>query len=117
MLPHEFCKIFKNTCFVKYLQMVAFLARIQKQPSRGVLRKRNSENMQQIYREHPCRSVISIKLQSNFNEITLRHGCSLVNLLHIFRVPFLKNISGRLLLQDSITWRKVLSKISQFLLD
>ena len=41
-------------------------------------------------REHPHRSVISIKLQSNFIEITLRHRCSLVNLLHIFRTPFLK---------------------------
>ena len=25
--------------------------------------------------EHPCRSAISIKLQSNFIEISLRHGC------------------------------------------
>ena len=48
--------------------------------------------------EHPCRSVISIKLQSNFIEITLRHGCSLVNLLHIFRKPFLRSTSGWLLL-------------------
>ena len=48
--------------------------------------------------EHPCRSAISIKLQSNFIEITLRHGCSPVNLLHISRTPFLKNTSGRLLL-------------------
>ena len=39
--------------------------------------------------EHPCRSVIYIKLQSNFIEIKLRHGCSSVNLLHIFRTPFL----------------------------
>ena len=38
--------------------------------------------------EHPCRSVISIKLLCNFIEITLRHGCSPVNLLYIFRVPF-----------------------------
>ena len=30
--------------------------------------------------EHPCRS--------NFIEITLRHGCSPVYLLHIFRTPF-----------------------------
>ena len=35
--------------------------------------------------EHPCRSVISIKLQSNFIEIVLLHECSPVNLLHIFR--------------------------------
>ena len=29
--------------------------------------------------EDPCRSVISIKMQSDFVEITLRHGCSPVN--------------------------------------
>ena len=28
-----------------------------------------------------------------------RHGCSLVNLLHIFRTPFFKNTSGWLLLR------------------
>ena len=48
-------------------------------------------------REHPRRSVISINLISNFIEITLRYGCCPVNLLHIFRTPFLKNTSGRLL--------------------
>ena len=40
--------------------------------------------------EHPCQSVISIKLLCNFAEITLRHGCSPVNLLHIFKTPFLR---------------------------
>ena len=39
--------------------------------------------------EHPCRSAISIKLLSNFIEITLRHGRSPVILLHIFRTLFL----------------------------
>ena len=34
--------------------------------------------------EQPCWSSISIKLQSNFTEITIRHGCSPVNLPHIF---------------------------------
>ena len=43
--------------------------------------------------EHPCRSVISIKMQSNVIETTLRNGCSPVNLLHIFRAPFTENIS------------------------
>ena len=38
--------------------------------------------------EHPCRAVILIKVQSNFIEITLRHGCSPVNLLHISRIPW-----------------------------
>ena len=48
--------------------------------------------------EHPCQSAISINLQINFIEITLRHVCSPVNLLHIFRTPFSKNTSGRILL-------------------
>ena len=47
---------------------------------------------------HPCRSVISIKLLCNFIEIALQYGCSPVNLLHIFRTPFTKNKSERLLL-------------------
>ena len=47
-----------------------------------------------VAREHPCRSVISIKLQ-----ITLLHGFSPVNLLHIFRTPFSKNTFGWLLLK------------------
>ena len=42
--------------------------------------------------EHPCRSVISIKLQSNFIENTLLHGCCPVNLLHIFLTPFPKHL-------------------------
>ena len=48
--------------------------------------------------EHLCRRAISIKLLCNFIEIALRHGCSTVNLLHIFRTRSLKNTSGWLLL-------------------
>ena len=44
------------------------------------------------------RSAISLKLQSNFNEIALRHGWSPVNVLHIFKTPFLQNTSAWLLL-------------------
>ena len=63
---------------------------LQKQLFSGALRISSSEIMQQIYRR--------IKLLCNFIEIALRHGCSHVNLLHIFRTPFPKNTSGRLLL-------------------
>ena len=52
--------------------------------------------------EHTCRSVISINLQSDFIEITLHHGWSPVNLLHIFRTPYLKNTSERLLLNGAV---------------
>ena len=48
--------------------------------------------------ELPCPSVISIKLQSNFIEIILRHGCSPANLLHIFRIFFSNYTSDGLLL-------------------
>ena len=47
--------------------------------------------------EHPCRSVILIKLQCNFIEITFRYGCSSVNLLLILGTHFPKNTSGWLL--------------------
>ena len=52
--------------------------------------------------EHPRRSAISIKLRTNFIEIALLHGCSAVNLLHIFRKPFPRHISGLLLLNFHI---------------
>ena len=64
----------------------------QKQLSRGVLIKRCSEYMQQIYRRTHMPKC------DNFIEITLRHGCSPVNLLHIFRTPFYKNAYGGLVL-------------------
>ena len=61
--------------------------------------------------EHPCRSVISIKLLCNFVEIALRHGYYPVNLLHIFRTPFPKNTSGWLLLKyQSIRLNSILLK-------
>ena len=47
--------------------------------------------------DYPCRSAISIKLQSNFIETILRHGRSPANLLHSFRTAFLKNTSEWLL--------------------
>ena len=52
--------------------------------------------------EHPCRSVISIKLQSNFIEIKRWDWFSPVNLLHIFRTIFYKNTSGGLLLRIAL---------------
>ena len=49
--------------------------------------------MYQITGEHPWWNAMSIKFQ-----IALRHGCSPVNLQHIFRTTFPKNTSGGLLL-------------------
>ena len=66
---------------------------LQKQPLKGVLEKRCSENMQQIYRRTPMPKCYFDKV-----EISLRHGCSPANVLHIFRTPFPRNTSGWLLL-------------------
>ena len=67
----------------------------QKQPFRGVLRKMYSDNIEQIYRTPKMKCDFS-KVASNFIEIAFQHGCSPVNLLHIFRTHFPKNTSGRL---------------------
>ena len=67
-------------------------------PSEVFLRKGVLKICSKFTGEYPCRSAISIELQSNFIEITLRYRCSPVNLLHISRTPFPKNNSGWLLL-------------------
>ena len=76
-----------------------FKFNVEKQPSRGVARKRCSENLQQIYKKTNM---------PNFLEITLQHGYSHVNLLRIFRKPFPKYAFGELLLGVEITciWHK-----------
>ena len=74
---------------------------IQKQPSWGDLRKRCSEYLQKIYRRTPMPKcgfnkfalqlywnctfarVFSCRFAAYFIEITLRHGCSPENLMHI----------------------------------
>ena len=53
--------------------------------------------------EHPCWSVISIKLQSNFIEIALPHRCFPINLLHNIRTPIKKNTFEKLLLRRSFS--------------
>ena len=68
---------------VELLLIKLFLSKdLQKQSSRGVLKI-----CSKFTGEHPCRSIISIMLRSNFIEITLRHRCS-VNLMHIFEHLF-----------------------------
>ena len=84
---------------LKFLNFIFMnLKLLQKHPFRNILEESCSKNMQQIYRETPMPKCDFNKVASNFTEIALRHGCSPVNLLHIFRTPFHKNISGWLLL-------------------
>ena len=90
-----------NKCLINHLGYL----HIQKQPFRGVLKI-----CSKFTGEHPCQSVISIKMLCNFIEITLRHGYSPAKFLHIFRKPFTKPTSRWLLLyvhyQSSIFVRR-----------
>ena len=67
----------------------------------GVLLKKLSQ-------KHPSRGVLrcSENMLCNFTETTLRHGCSPVNLLRIFRTTFSKNASRRLLLSSWKTFSR-----------
>ena len=79
---------------------------LQKQLSRGVPRKRCSENIQQIHGRTP--------MPITYVE-ALRHGCFPVTLLSIFRTPFPRNIPGRPLLMTPalnyyfVVWRTTLT--------
>ena len=86
--------------FVPRLLKIIATRKNHKQPPRGVLRKRCSESIQQIYRRAPMLQCNFNKVARNVIEILLRYGCSFVNLLIIFRTPFPKNTSGGLLLKN-----------------
>ena len=88
-----------SACLACFTCLRAFVPCLthQKQPWRSVLMKSCPENMR-----------VAVQLI----EITLRHGCSPVNLLHCFWALFPKNTSGGLLLTlhalrtlfDFVTW-------------
>ena len=72
---------------------------LQEQPSKGVLRKRCSENIQQIYRITPMSKFGFNKVALQLYWNSLQNGCSPVNILHNFRTPLSKNTSRGLLLR------------------
>ena len=92
--------------YVRYTSFVQQAVKVisynrQKQSSIGILLKvlrKYVKICSKCTGEHLCRSAISIKLQSNFIEITLWHGCFPVNLLHIIEKPFYMITYGGLLL-------------------
>ena len=86
-------------CFHVSARLYSWLNDVQKQPFRGVLLKRCSENMQQIYRRTPMPKC-------NFNKVALQlywnrtsvwvFSCKFTA---YFRIPFSKNTSERQLLE------------------
>ena len=101
---HVFCIL--TTIFFIRIQFIKITRlkspRVGSSHSEVFLRKGVLKICSKFTGEHPCQSVISIKLLCNFIEITLRHGCSSVNLLHIFRTLFPKNASEWLLLKSEL---------------
>ena len=105
-----------GSVFKKIVSMVLFLYKVIMRSFHYLWRKSSSKILEYIHtetavqrcHEKRCRSVISIKLQSNFLEIKLRHGFTSGNLLHFFRIPFTENTSGRLLLYTYLSIQLVL---------
>ena len=54
----------------------------------------------------------------DFNKVavTLQDGCSLVNLLHIFRIPFHKNTSGGLLPNNHVCKKCHEARIASYMM-
>ena len=100
---------------------------LQKQPSRGAPRERCSESIQPAY--VPTQGEKKKKIygrtpmpKCDFNKValqlTLRYGCTPVNLVHIFRTPFPTNTSGGLflVLVVILLWNLINSFLSNFLI-
>ena len=85
-------------CVNEYMQAI-WISGFRSSHPEVFLRKAVLKICSKCTKEHPCQSVISIKLLCNFIEIKLWHRCSPVNFLHIFRIPFPRNTSGWLLLR------------------
>ena len=66
---------------------------------------RNRSSHPGVFLKKGVLKICSKAMQSNFIEIALRHGCSPVNLLHIFRTPVPRNTSGWLLLKKREHYR------------
>ena len=84
------------------------LKNLAKGPDLQIFQKRDSgtgvylwvyRNFQEQVSSNNFKNVYLELSFSNFIKITLRHGCSPVNLMHIFRAPFPKNTSGSLFLK------------------
>ena len=84
---------------LKIIHEWILLYNVQKQPLRGVLEKRCSENMQQIYWRTPIPKCDFNKVAKQFYWNRTSASVFSCDLVHIFITAFLQNTSGRLLLE------------------
>ena len=97
--------------YAKFSEKLTFLTPLIRKSTcayHGVKNARFSEKFVHVLNEwFPRRTALGkvlLQMLCNFIEITLLHGCSPVNLLHIFKTPFYKNNPGGLLL-TIILWK------------
>ena len=111
MFSCEFYEISKNALFTEHLRwlLLPLPVKFRSRRTEVSLGKGVLKICSKFTGEHPCRSAISIKLLYNFIGVALRHACSPVNLLHIFRTPLLKSTPGRLRLTVNKTTFRMLS--------
>ena len=69
----------KYDTYTTYMSVESSICR-----SRVVFLRKGVLKICTIFTEHPFQSAISIKLLCKFIEITPRHGCSSVDLLHTY---------------------------------
>ena len=82
---------------LKRTEYSTLCAKYRSSPPEVFLRKGALEICSKFAGDHPCQSVISMKLR-NRNKIAFWHMCFPANLPHIFRATFLKNTSEGMLL-------------------
>ena len=80
-LLHFYCFI-RMKCYYMIKKMC--MSKVRSSRPEVFLRKVVLKICSKFTGKYPCRSVISIKLICNFIETAHRHGCSPVNLQHIF---------------------------------
>ena len=97
------CKYFHYfVCYASNRGISGTQSNVKSSPPFVLLQKGVLKIRSKFTEERSYRSVISVKLLSNFTETTLQHGCSPVNLLHIFKTAFPKNTSEWLLLKHKV---------------
>ena len=96
----------KLQSFYKYQENVYYFSFLQKQPPEVLLGKDALKSCGNFTGVHPCRSAISIKLQSVFSW----NGCSPVNLWHIIRTPFPKKLKGCFWVSNKSTLKMSINK-------
>ena len=106
VVKSEFCEISKNTFFTEHVWATAFVwnnvlvifQECRSHSPKVFLGKGVLKLCSKFTAEHPFLKVILISCFA-FIEITLRHGCSPVNLLHILKISLYKSTYGGLFLE------------------